>query len=547
VPSVCLRLAGIVVVVALLSSCASTSSRTPTPVATIPVTPISTPTPQPRPIVPWELDHPAAAHQLEGYATATSVNPGNPVGLMISAKAASYTGAVYRMGWANGAGADLVGRFGPITGVRRAMPNPGGDGTSVVANWPTSVTVQTKATWQSGMYMVKLTDSTGAQSYIPFVVRDATGASILFVDASLTSQAYNSWGGVSLYEGSTPQYQLNHGVQVSFERPYTDDFGAGQFFFWEYQMARFLEREGYNVGYTDDVAIAQNPAELLHHKVVLIAGHDEYWSLSMRDGYDNAVAHGVNLLVFGGNTGYRHVRLQSDSTGPDRIVICYKSAADPLTASNPRDSTVQWRSPPTNRPESELLGAEWIATGNTSSQPWIVSDSSNWIYSGTGVRSGRKLYDLLGYEEDGVVAGAPHPSRMSAVSASPIQYVGDGGARGKTLVANGTVSMMSSGAIVVNIGSVQWSWGLDSFISPEIVKGTRAAYVSDKRPEYVSTVAQEVANNVLSRALIGRLPAIGPASCARRGSCQNADSGASSCRFPVCGRGAEIAANSVVF
>jgi hypothetical protein len=461
------------------------------------VTPRVATTVEPTAVEPWMLEHPATApHELEGYATATSVNPGDAVGLAVNTKAATFSGSVYRMGWAGGSGGLLMQLFGPIHGVRQTVPTAPGNGDSAVASWPVSVTVQTATMWPSGMYMVKLTDSTGAESYVPFVVRDTTGAAILFVHASITEQAYDAWGGVSLYNGRTAQYSLNHGIQVSFDRPYTDEFGAGQFFFWEYQMARFLEREGYDVGYTDDIAVAENPQELLRHKVIIIAGHDEYWSLSMRNGYENAVAHGVSLLDFGGNVAYRHVRLLPGGTDLDRTVVCYKTAADPEARTAPADATVQWRDPPTNRPESSLLGAEWLATGNTSWLDWIVANASSWVFAGSGAVNGEHLAGLLGYEEDGVVGGAPHPASMQVLSASPVATI-----QGGRLTADATVSLMPSGAMVLNIGSIQWSWGLDGFISPEVIKGTRAAYVSEVRGSYVNAVAQALTKNVINSAL----------------------------------------------
>src|ERR1700682_5655499 len=63
---------------------------------------------------PWMLTHPATSpHELEGYATATSVNPGDPVGLAVSTKAATFSGSVYRMGWAGGRGGLQMQLFGP--------------------------------------------------------------------------------------------------------------------------------------------------------------------------------------------------------------------------------------------------------------------------------------------------------------------------------------------------------------------------------------------------------------------------------------------------
>ena len=81
-----------------------------------------------------------------------------------------------------------------------------------------------------------------------------------------TWQAYNAWGGRSLYWNHT-------GIgddHVSFDRPYEmsgapaeGGRGANLPSAWEFPLARFLERYGYDVSYTTDVDTDRNPAELL--------------------------------------------------------------------------------------------------------------------------------------------------------------------------------------------------------------------------------------------------------------------------------------------
>ncbi len=119
--------------------------------------------------------------------------------------------------------------------------------------------------WASGIYLAKLTaEPTGDQSYIIFVVRDDARASTYLVQSSVTTfQAYNNWGGKSLYAFNSAEGQA---AKVSFNRPYavsplpiaSGGVGAGDFLTsnsfpvgyqnsaagWEYNMVRWLEREG---------------------------------------------------------------------------------------------------------------------------------------------------------------------------------------------------------------------------------------------------------------------------------------------------------------
>ena len=56
--------------------------------------------------------------------------------------------------------------------------------------------------WLSGVYLVKLTESSaGKQSYIIFTLRDEVRQADILVQQSVTTyQAYNNWGGKSLYK-----------------------------------------------------------------------------------------------------------------------------------------------------------------------------------------------------------------------------------------------------------------------------------------------------------------------------------------------------------
>ena len=92
--------------------------------------------------------------------------------------------------------------------------------------------------WQSGVCLARLTASDSqAQSYILFVVRDDSRRIELLVQLSVTTyQAYNDWGGKSLYRwGSSGRERA---AKVSFNRPYAANaqnaaaavgMGAGEF------------------------------------------------------------------------------------------------------------------------------------------------------------------------------------------------------------------------------------------------------------------------------------------------------------------------------
>jgi hypothetical protein len=459
----------------------------------------------------WILTQPAKDGQIEGYASATSAGREETVSIYVRSSTPAFRADVYRMGWYGGAGAVLVHSFPLLPAVEQPMPSAIDPNTGLLACvWSPTFKLTVGRSWATGMYMIKLTTSSGFQGYVPLVVRGEGGSNLLFVHTSTTEEAYNLWGGQSLYQGRTPNLHLSRAVKVSFDRPSSWDFGAGQFFFWEYSMVRYLERVGYRPDYVTDVDVHEHPELLKRYSAVMIVGHDEYWTRQMRDAYVDAVAGGVSLAVFGGNTAYRQIRFESSLVGPDRVEVGYKAAElDPLRGTDSNQVTaVNWRSVPSNWDESTLLGAMYVSTGNISHLPWVARDTSSWVFRDTGLRPGDSLPGLVGYEEDEYYPNLPHPDGVVVLSDSPVRTTG-----GKVEIQNSTIYTAPSGALVFNAGTVEWSWGLDDFVSPTNERGLRGGgFVEDTRPSYRNPAAEQLTLNIL-RALVGdpttRAPAKG--------------------------------------
>lgn len=464
----------------------------------------------------WRTDDPALAPypEIEGYASQTSVNRGGTISFFVNTPEPSFTLAIYRIGWYGGAGGRQVW---PATGGAVSLPGtrqpiPAVDPAIGVAecNWTESyrVTVpQTtdKTDWASGIYVVKLTGAaSGKQSYITFVVRDdASTSDYLFQSAVTTSQAYNPWGGNSLYG-----FNSKNNVQarkVSFNRPYAHEhtqpdtypyktdgtrFGAGLLFEWEIDMVRFLEREGYDVSYLTSIDVHANANLLRSHKAFLSAGHDEYWTYAMKSAVQAAQAGGVHAGFFGANVSYWQIRLEASATGQaHRTIVGYKEAAqccDPFAKdgdkSNDRFITTRFRDlravfgviDAVAQPENALVGVMYH--GDPFMGDIVVSDAGHWVYAGTGLSNGSRLTGLLGYETDAVFDNGYSPAGIRVVADSPDAW-------GRSSM---TVTTAASGALTFATGSMQWNWGLDDYANP---CGSGC----------LSTAAQGVTRNVLAR------------------------------------------------
>lgn len=194
----------------------------------------------------------------------------------------------------------------------------------VECNWTTSYVVQVGNNWTSGLYVAKLTDqATGKVAHVWFVVRDdSSTADVLFQSSVSTILAYSATGGYSLYGFNSIGGQ--RAFKVSYDRPvyqatYEQSFEPDTLLRWEYNMVRWLESQGYDVTYTDNMQVHTDGQRLLNHKVFLSVGHDEYWSKEMRDYVEAARNAGINIGFFSANTCYWRVRFENSTPAAGQV------------------------------------------------------------------------------------------------------------------------------------------------------------------------------------------------------------------------------------
>jgi len=421
----------------------------------------------------WAINGPAAddvGKQIKGYASATSVNKGDSITFYVSVAAAqTYTIDVYRMGYYQGLGGRLMQSVGPLTGLAQP-PCPSDVSTGLAeCNWAAGYTLAVPTSWTSGVFVAKLTSSAGYQNWIIFVVRDdARQAALVYQQPVNTYQGYNNYpndnaSGKSLYDfnsfGAPTVSGTARAVKVSWNRPYADR-GAGQFFNWEYNFIRWIERSGYDVKYITNVDMHEHSEQLLGAKGVLAIAMDENYSQAMYDGLEAARDAGVNLAFFGAGTVFWQVRYEpSPATGgADRVLVCYKDQTkDPVQGPT---TTIRWRD--VGRPPQTLEGVQFHGQidFSTPNVPFVVQNSSHWVYTGTGLSDGDQIPAIVGYEMDGTWDIFPTPNAVGGtyllLSASPYTDVS-----GDPKTAISAVYQAPSGAWVFTAGTTSWAWGLD--------------------------------------------------------------------------------------
>ncbi len=356
-------------------------------------------------------------------------------------------------------------------------------------NWAVSASWAVPAKATSGIYIAKLVredPEDGRASHVPFIVRDDNGGSdLLFQTADTSWQAYNSYGGNSLYFGSP----AGRAYKVSYNRPFTTRCcgfptgGDGSWLFnTEYPMVRWVERNGYDVSYTTGVDADRRGNEMLEHRVYIPVGHDEYWSSTQRTNLEAARAAGVHIAIFSGNTGFWKTRWEPSVDGsgtPRRTLVCYKEThanakIDPL----PGVWTGTWRDPrfgphDGGRPENAVLGTIFTVNGIRNDALQVpAADGKMRFWRNTPVASlsagqvATLPTGVLGSEWEEDIDNGFRPGgliRMSTTTIAGVQLLQDYGTTytSGTATHHLTLYRHASGALVFSAGTIQWPWGLD--------------------------------------------------------------------------------------
>ncbi|WP_228386586.1 N,N-dimethylformamidase beta subunit family domain-containing protein, partial [Streptomyces katsurahamanus] len=397
----------------------------------------------------WRIWSQGPPEAIEGYTDKVSVLPGEKLGLYVSTTAPGFRVAAYRIGWYGGAQARLLWRSGRMPGLRQRPPRIAGTTRTVRADWKLSATVDTRG-WPEGAYLLRLDAENGHQRYVPLIVRSTSARGrTLLVHAVATWQAYNKWGGYSLYTGEDGRYGTRS-LAVGFDRPY-DKNGAEKFMVYERAAVVLAERLGIPLAYTTGVDLHQAPAVLRGASAMISLGHDEYWTPEQRHHVTQARDAGTNLAFLGANSCYRRIRLEpGSSVGAAYTVVCYKSdfRDDPHLPGHPSLPTNDFRSPPAADPESSLTGVFY--EGYPTDAPYVVHNANHWIFAGTGVKPGDGFDHLVGVEYDRVTPGAPTPAPLEILAHSPLVC------KGRHSYADSAYYTARSGAGVFATGTMRW-------------------------------------------------------------------------------------------
>lgn len=396
---------------------------------------------------------------VEGWIDKPSGSCGDQIGLHITGNGRPVTIKIYRMGYYGGAGARLVTST-TITAVRAgAKPTITKAPTSTVStNWPIAWYLKINSATIPGQYLLRLDDKGPDSSFVPLTIVDPNiRSSITFVSSVLTWQAYNQWGGYSLYKGPN----MTRGTRatiVSFNRPYDGD-GSGQFRYMEYPILKIAEQLGLDMNYITDFELDEGIQSLKNTGSLLFGGHSEYWTINMRNAVQSAVDSGINLVSLGGNAAYAHPRLEANGR---ELVMWRSSTADPHRT-DPVLATTGWRQYPISQPESKILGAQYVGLGV--SADYTIRHPGRWPF--ITMTHPARLKSIVGREVDSPLYSVGPAVEVLADSAIDFH--------GKAVTIMATYYTNAQNAGVIDISTNGWTCAIDDICPwhPQISKDTK--------------------------------------------------------------------------
>lgn len=375
---------------------------------------------------------------VNGYPSPASVRVGEDVRLHISTESPWFRADFYRAG----AGVSYAGsaEWDGETAPERSFDEDWA--------WP-AVAFTVPAGWRPGAYVVVLSDGNAPPAEdqtieeldarserLLLVVRPATPSpgALLYKLPLTTYHAYNQAGGGSLY--GRVDFQPTLTPTVSVHRPgggiggpvkgMADAFDSRtprqSFAHWDARFLRWLEESDLAYDLCTDLDI-HSGLDLSTYRLIVTAGHDEYWTAQTRATEDAYLRAGGNLAIFGGNTCWWRTHLSGSVLTCDKFPPDAQGFVDPDSVLGCRDKWWEFE------PEEPLLGVSYRHGGGhwdgaRDGLGFTVLDAGHWVFDGTGLRDGDVIgaeHALVGYECDGagIQRGENGELRLAESKTSP--------------------------------------------------------------------------------------------------------------------------------
>jgi hypothetical protein len=352
-----------------------------------------------------------------GYISQRSVLPGEEFDLYLSSEVPNIKASLRRLVNTD----EILGSWDIESPPYHYAPYHAG---ALGCGWQPTMRISVPADARPDLYLLYL-ESAVNQFVVPVIVRSPAPPEVAFVCSTDTWNAYNRWGGHSLYI-SLWEPEERRWVSHHRPNPYANPYGPGIFHLLEAEshVLKHLARNGVTYGvYSDDDLVA---GRLEGCKTVVLAGHNEYWCKEKVEEFDRLQAAGVNVLCLSGNTMFRRIVRDRLRDGFSRYG--YYTAEE----------------------VSPRLGAIYTGAGRETMAPYVVREPEHWIFEGTNVKAGDR-FGTVGHS--GLLGSSVETDKVNEFSPQGVAVVAKG-ENPENSGADWVVFRHKNGGLVVNAGSI---------------------------------------------------------------------------------------------
>lgn len=393
----------------------------------------------------------------------------------------------------------------------RGVPGPGlrnsasgshcvrfSDEDSFNPEWPVGYSFTVEPTWDSGLYYVLVA---GVKHALVVKPDPAAREKIAVLAATNTWHAYNSQSGNNLYaahKGGRIAYyvgmkQRNVSSHLDIHTPggsYSHLADAERYLY------KWLDDNGYAFDLYSDLDLHQDPNLLDSYSVLMLNGHNEYWTHAMIDHVEAFLDQGGSLVNLSGNTMWSLVTFDPTFSVMEGRKHPHSAGVIPANErwhsqdGEPLGGTSRC----IGRPEHEVIGTGYGVLVSAPNFGWgEVLEPAHWVFAGTGVTTGSTFGQsglngggMFGHESDVVLpqwtppntvllAQARYPVTVSSLNISNCQ-------------SRSTSSVTSGGDVIY----FDHEGGGGVFGIPSVAAGSSLV---------VDAVATQMVRNVLDRFL----------------------------------------------
>ncbi len=277
----------------------------------------------------------------------------------------------------------LSKEFSKVVQVRKSNASEHGCG------WEKTLEITLEPETKPGYYQALLKSEEGNIEYpIYFIVGSRKKADILIIAPVSTWNAYNPYGGKSLYqnnlEAKTVYYvssqrpnnafQLNHDIQV--------EANAFNWFSKQYESVNIIP----------DYFLEDRHENWMGAKMMVLVYHCEYISRKMYDNTLHFLTRDSSLISLGANQYYWSMRWHEDHTRME----CRK---DLTFFDDSLEYGGMWKHH--FRHQNSLFGEGYTGSGMHTFAPYKVTNAGHWLLEGSNVRDG-DLFGIHGINELGI-------------------------------------------------------------------------------------------------------------------------------------------------